>query len=817
MNAPLRLIFFYLISILVLAAGLYSEFRLNDKAKLPFEIYSEDGKVYSYSDYKEIHKGDRIERLDNMPVSSMQEVEFIADSKLHGEKISIVFSDKNNSSKVTECTLIEYYIDDFFIIITLVIGLSFWMSGVYVITATPIDKTAKILWLILITFALAILTPPGHFGRDDLPGYIIRALRPLSYIWGSVFFLHFSLIFPTPFLKKQKLIIAFLYATGALLSLAIIFTLLPAMTELNYTYLKLYHNLWTVTQIFLLMSIIASTLILPFKYKRYKSNNEKAQLEWIFWGAALGASPYILFLLIPGILGSKPLFKEEIVLSFLILIPVSFAIAVIRYRLFDIEVIIKRSIVYSVLITIVIFLYLGIIYLLSNFASSFMGDDAKFLNVLTAILIALIFNPLKDRVKHFVDSAFYREKYFFDEAISRITTGMKESETLNVLGKFLVEEISTLFPVNSIAILLKTSGGERLRMLDQKNFDEFTKNIFELNVDNLNSKLNHPFASTSKIDRRVAFDDSLETELNRWNINLVIPLTLGSNEIIGAIAMGDKLSELKYSLADVDLLTAIASPAALAVKRIQLQEKLFFEELEKTKHKELSELKSFFVAAVSHDLKTPLSSIKIFSELLRNEKISKEKSIEYLEIIEGETGRLGRMINNVLDYARIEKGIKKYSMEKVDLNDIVKDVLNLMSYEFIMKKFEIEKNISETTLYIKGNMDAINSMIENLISNSLKYSDKMKYLKVSASKKNSIVELKIEDKGIGISEDNLKEIFNPFFRGTIAGSNNISGAGLGLSIVKHVADAHEAVIEVNSKISEGTMFKIKFQEYKNES
>ena len=812
MNIRYKLIFFYFLIALIFITGLFSIHRLTEKSALPFIVLSDNNNIYSNDDYKEIRKGNLILGIDNFPITNVSHIGFIIDTKLPGETAEINFSDGNGNSYATKVELVDFYSNNFFIIITLIIGLSFWLAGVYVISATPREKTARMLCLLLVTFALAILTPAGYSGRgvSDWLGYLIKITHPLSYIWGSVFFLHFSLIFPGRFLLKQKLILNLLYLTAFIFSIAIVYSFFISLRDLDFQYLKLYYHLWTSTQLFLLLSVIASTLILPLKYKRSKSKNEKAQLQWIFWGSAIGATPFIIFLLIPDIFGLPFLFLEEIVLAFLILIPVSFAIAVIKFRLFDIEVVIKRSIIYSLLITIIIFLYLGIIYLLSNFASSIIGEDAKFFNVLTAILIALIFNPLKDKVKKFVDSAFYKEKYFFDEAINRITGGMKECETLNALGKFLSDEIGKLVPVKSIAVIVKTSDGSRLKILEQKNFDELSKNIFALRVKKLSSKFNLPFALKNKINREVVFDSSLELVFRKWNINLVIPLTLGSNEVIGALVMGDKLSELKYSSSDVELLTAIASSAALALKKIQLQQKLLLEELEKTKHKELSELKSFFVASVSHDLKTPLSSIKIFSELLRNEKISREKSIEYLEIIEGETGRLERMINNVLDYARIERGIKKYTLEKIDLNHILNRVLNFMSYEFLMKQFEVEKNLSENDICINGNIDAINSLIQNLISNSIKYSDKTRYIKVSTSVKNNISCLCIEDKGVGISENNLKEIFNPFFRVNSGRPDNIKGAGLGLSIVKHILDAHNGVITVQSEVGKGSKFEIRF-------
>jgi two-component system phosphate regulon sensor histidine kinase PhoR len=296
-----------------------------------------------------------------------------------------------------------------------------------------------------------------------------------------------------------------------------------------------------------------------------------------------------------------------------------------------------------------------------------------------------------------------------------------------------------------------------------------------------------------------------------------VPLTLDSDQAIGIILLGDKLSGMKYSESDIELLSTIASSAALAIKRLELQEQLIIEEIENTQLKEMSELKSYFVASVSHSFKTPLSAIKIFSELSRNDNISRERTKEFLGIIEGETGRLERMINNVLNYAKIEKGIKNYSFAKIDLNNVVNEVLEFMNYEFTMHKFDVEKYLCSNALYINGDPDAINSLIENLFSNSIKYSDENKFLKIATSVCNKEVEVLVEDKGIGISEKNLKEIFNPFYREKNTERSKIKGAGLGLSIVKNIVDAHFGNIEVNSCIGQGSIFKIRFPIYTDEN
>lgn len=814
----MRLIFCYLFILFALIIGISSVSRLTVKAYLPFDIITgENEKILAETDYENIQAGNEIFNIDNIPVSSLFEAEYILDSKNIGQTVNLSILTDNNNSKDISIVLVPYYKNNLFILITSIVGLLYWLTGAYVIKARPEDRSAKILCLTLVTFSVAILTSPGFYGSgDDFIGYADRLSHTLSYIFGSVFFIHFTLSFPNKLFRKQNILLSALYVFAVLFSLIIAYVQINSLIELNIELIKQYYDLWKLAELFLAISLLSSVIILPLKYRRKISRNEKAQIEWIYWGIALSVSPFLLFWLVPGIFGLPYLVDEEILLLFLILIPISFAIAVVKFRLFDIDVVIKRSIIYSILIALIITLYLGLIYFFGKIGSNYFEEDALLFNILTAVTIALLFSPLRSKVRHFVNSVFFREKYNFDEAVSQLTAGIKECKTLNLLGNFLTEEINKFIPVKSIAIVVKSPGSERLRILNQHNFDQLSKYISALRINKLNSKFKLPFALKGKIDNSIIYDDSLELVFKRWEINLVIPFLLDSNDIVGAIVLGEKISGLNYSIFDIELLNPIASSAALAVKRLELQEQLIIEEIEKAKLKELSELKSYFVASVSHDLKTPLSSIKIFSELLRNDKISHDKSNEYLEIIDGETDRLARMINNVLDFSRIEKNLKTYVFEKTDLNKIVNNVMQVMSYELLMKKFEVEKDLCEGSLFIKGDNDALNSMLANLISNAVKYSGKQKYIKVNTNVKDNLVEVIIEDKGTGISDENLKEIFNPYFRESSTELKKIKGAGLGLSIVKNIVDSHKGQIEVFSELGKGTKFKINFPLYETE-
>ncbi|MHA2122511.1 MAG: sensor histidine kinase, partial [Promethearchaeota archaeon] len=318
-------------------------------------------------------------------------------------------------------------------------------------------------------------------------------------------------------------------------------------------------------------------------------------------------------------------------------------------------------------------------------------------------------------------------------------------------------------------------------------------------------------AVDDKVEPGVEVESADLKVFRRWGMVLVFPIKSPSGVIHAFIVMGAKKSGAKYLQEDIDLINTVSAATALTIDRIMLQEELIIEHLEAERLEELNQMKSQFVSNVSHELKTPLTSIKMFAEILRDKKgYESEKSQEYLEIIEGESDRLKRLIDNVLDFAKIERGIKTYDKDIVEFNHLTHDVLKMMKYQFKMAKIDLVQNISEEESYINADRDAVEEAMLNILSNAIKYSEQNTSVTVSTAKRNSYVCFEVVDEGIGISETDLKEIFNPFFRTKNNDVIKVKGTGLGLSIVRHIINAHEGKIEVESKLGEGSSFTLLF-------
>lgn len=219
--------------------------------------------------------------------------------------------------------------------------------------------------------------------------------------------------------------------------------------------------------------------------------------------------------------------------------------------------------------------------------------------------------------------------------------------------------------------------------------------------------------------------------------------------------------------------------------------------------KKLENMRSQFVANVSHELKTPLTSIKGFAETLRyvDDKLNKEK---FLDIIDDEVNRLTRLIDDILTLSHIEND-REEKNEKIDVNDIITDVFNLVRNLASKKNIKLEF-IRDKRQILYGDKDRFKQMIINLVDNAIKYSNNGAEVSVTTKTVNGNCVIEVKDTGVGIPEEHIGSLFERFYRVDKARSRKQGGTGLGLAIVKHIIISFNGNIKVESKPGKGSKF-----------
>lgn len=221
----------------------------------------------------------------------------------------------------------------------------------------------------------------------------------------------------------------------------------------------------------------------------------------------------------------------------------------------------------------------------------------------------------------------------------------------------------------------------------------------------------------------------------------------------------------------------------------------------------LARLKSDFVSNVSHELRTPLALIRLYAETLELGRIKgQEKEREYYRIIRKESERLTSLINNILDFSRIEAGRKEYDFRETDIAELVRNTLDTYRYQIEQQGFALEEHLDPNIPAVRVDREAIARALVNLVNNALKYSTDEKFLGVKLYRENGHLKLEVSDRGIGIPRREQSKIFEKFYRTGDPLVHTTKGSGLGLALVRHITRAHGGEVEVESTPGGGSKF-----------
>jgi len=233
-----------------------------------------------------------------------------------------------------------------------------------------------------------------------------------------------------------------------------------------------------------------------------------------------------------------------------------------------------------------------------------------------------------------------------------------------------------------------------------------------------------------------------------------------------------------------------------------------------TELRKLERVRTEFVANVSHELKTPLTSIKGFAETLKTGDIDDKKyAIRFLNIIEDEADRLYRLINDILSLSELEQKKTKSAREEIRVEKTIKEVMSMLKSQSDKKHIELSQNVQEELKNLTGDADKFKQMLINLVDNAIKYTPENGRVRVEAynltdkSDRDKVV-IKVADNGIGIPKQHITRLFERFYRVDKARSRKVGGTGLGLAIVKHIVILFNGEIEVDSEEGKGTEFRI---------
>ena len=797
------------IDILVLLICIGGFYFITSKADLPFKtsIINSNLVVSEILTFpSKIKTGDIVNRLDNFQFDYWEEIELYLDGKQIGQEVLINIH-RDGIEIPVKVTLINYY--SIFDRLTIgIIGLIFFVFAILVRLKAPENSSAQIFHLASLGLAIVIISTAGNYSVSSF-GYANRILWLFAYCFTPVLFIHFTSSFAQKKIKNIKIILRFFYLSAVISAAILSYFFLRATVSIDIVFLKYYVFFFnSIFRLFFIMSVVVAISICIYGYMHATNREERKKLQWLLLGFFIGPFSFVLFWVLPIFFIGHSLLPEALVLIFLTAIPITFSIAIIKYQLMDINLLVRRSLVYSIIMVVIILTYIGI----SSLITLFINDiNPAFPSVLTAIVVVLALQPVKSVIQKFVDKKFFRIEYNFREEQNRFLDAIKNVYDVKSLSELIVDRADKLIPVEKIGFFELDNRTYRIKIIAEKGWEMLRGRSIRFEFENLKTDLSKPIVVDDKIEPGLKVESADIKVFKRWGMVLVFPVKSPTKIIHGFLVLGVKKSGMRFLKDDIDLLNSVVFAAALAIDRIKLQEELILEQLEAERLEEMNRLKSFFMQTITHELKTPLTSIKMFTQKLQDRKgTQNEKADFYLSVIDGESDKLRRLIDNILDYAKIEKGMKSYILKCNNLMQISEKAVESMKYLYMMNKQSVDLVLPSEEIIVHADEEAIERAITNLLTNAIKYSEPGSKTVVSVKKNNNTANVEIKDSGRGIQSSELENIFEPFSRAKSVEEKKIEGTGLGLAIVKHIMEAHNGKIFVESELGKGSKFTLSF-------
>lgn len=473
---------------------------------------------------------------------------------------------------------------------------------------------------------------------------------------------------------------------------------------------------------------------------------------------------------------------------------------------------VARTVAFSLLTLIAATIYTGSLLTILTFVPS---DLRTPISVVLALLVAFTFNPLKNFLQTATERVFHKKAYSPEAVLEEIGDQVSSTLQIDTITKAVVKELEhSIHPSRSAFFLLGSDG--TTTELDTKNYGfEPTPDISAKDVEFLARK-----AGTSILIREEAGDTNTKEFLTEHKLSVVIPLKAGKT-LLGIFVLGDKASGDIYSDQDLNVLEILGPQISIAIQNalsydeirrfnITLKKKVkdATKDLRKANRelRHLDKLKDEFVYIATHELKTPVTVMKGYVSMIQNGDYGEvpKKLKTALDEINAANLQLVQLVNDLLGIARSEATSMKVKTKPTQICPVVDDTLSGLEPLAKQKSLKLSHTCGTSKLMVMSDPDRLKEVVNNLVSNAIKYSDSGTISITHVVEKDHIV-THVTDQGVGLSKEDQKRIFTRFFRAEEQ-AGRVPGTGLGTFIVKQLVEKMGGKIWFQSQLGKGTTF-----------
>ncbi|MBI4846979.1 MAG: hypothetical protein HY808_00170 [Nitrospirae bacterium] len=661
------------------------------------------------------------------------------------------------------------------------------------------------LWM-LFNIAVALWGWGAFFIGRTSNGPDALVLWRISYVpilFISVFFFHTVYEFCN--LSSSKLLI-FAYAQGILSSILSIFTDLSISNtyliydNLHYAYVK---SFWGKLSFVIWMGLVAYGIYQLFRnYVEYKGHKKLQTLYFlvaIIVGFSSGLTNFIPYF------GIKiyPIGNIGIVIYCII---VSYAI--FRYRLMDISLVFKKSMAYSLSAGLLMALFVVLVITITNLFSAFTNVSSFKISIFASIVIALLFNPLRNRIQKLIDKMFYKKSYDYFATVRKVSHELASTFECGKIYDFVGGTIYSTLGIKNISIMAAMHGGAYDIVYHSSLKKDKTRKKPDLEKEEEIKINKYPglakFFRTSDdvlireelpaFEKKHGLDviERVNKDLDILHGDAAVPVFV-DHKLALLVILGTKLSGDMFTNEDIDLLKTISNQTAIALKNARLYQ-------DKVNSARLASI-GMMSATFAHEIRNPLTSLKTFAQLMPEKYNDTEFRDTFSKIVVGEIEKIDGLISDLLDFSSRKKSTR---MNNFDLAELVDEVVEYVKgkLDFEKSKIVVEKNFNGNAISMSGDAVKLKQAFGNIILNGCQAMHGEGVLRVDIKNSSRFVDVTVEDTGEGIHPEDLPKIFDPFV------TTKEMGVGLGLAISKRIVEDHNGKIHVRSQLAKGTAFTI---------
>jgi len=740
--------------------------------------------------------------MGGYPAGSPGEVQRLAEAFPAGREVTIV--DAGGARHAIRLVRAFSWI---YLLVTCLSGLLFWSVAAFVFAPRIKQPAVPYFFWCTFLYGWAIMIGGVYFPRPpEAAAYLFNLAQLGCLALLPLLFVHLTLHFPRPVLVLPRLRRPLQVLGGIAVALvawqAVVFARYYASPGPGRAHaLRLPENL---AGIYLVALVAIGFVILTRRGRSLVLTREKNQVKWLLWGFLVGVTPFVFLRTLLSLLGITPPLVPIFDRIFELAIPLAFVSAVVFFRLFDIDLLIRRSLIYALLAAAFALFNIVIGFAIARWVLPYWPGGVWLLLTAMGLIAGISFRPLRSRIGLWVDRVFFKIRHDHDQALNSFRHRIEESASCPELAERLVPFLQErLGPARTAVILhaeeLVVAGdmeGSRAGAL-------------------LETFRNRPggtrvlLAAPDVTSLPELESEDFPSALAEMGFVLIQPVP-ADRLLAGALLLGPKETQWRYVEPDLLFLADLARATGDALGRIALVRRVAEEAIERRRLDELNRLKSDFLSRVSHDLRTPLTSIAWSTQNLLDGLAGpiEADQKEYLETVRTSAAHLNRMVANLLEISRLELARTSLEVDAVDLEAVLRETASMLRPILEAKNVTLRIQTSpETIPPVRADRGKLLEVAMNLLDNAVKYTPPGTEIEVRIGAfEDGRPGFLVRDRGPGLDPTLHPRLFHAFQQGAESPYSSQHGFGLGLYISRTYVDLFGGSLEAANHPEGGAEF-----------